>query len=46
MTDKLEARYMKTHFIEYTKESLGYYFYFSEDCNIILVKEGLGIEGG
>ena len=35
-TDKLETRSVKVNFIGYPKESIGYYFYFSEDNNVIV----------
>ena len=36
MLDKLDVRSMRCYFIRYPKESLGYYFYFSEDHNVIV----------
>ena len=36
MTDKLEARSIKTCFKGYSKESLGYCFYLPEDYNVIV----------
>ena len=35
-TDKLEARSFKAHFIGYSKETMGYYFYLSENHNVIM----------
>ena len=34
--DKLDARSVRGYFIGYPKESLGYYFYFPEDHNVIV----------
>ena len=34
--DKLEDRSMKAHFIGYPKKSLGYYFYFLENHNVLV----------
>ena len=36
MADKLEDRSAIAHFIGYPKESIGYYFYFSQDHNMIV----------
>ena len=42
--DKLEARSIKARFIGYPKESLGYYFYFSEDRNVIMSWHAIFLE--
>ena len=34
--DKLKVRSLRAHFIGYLKESMGYYFYLSEDYNVIV----------
>ena len=34
--DKLETKSFRAHFIGYPKESIGYYFYLSEDHNMIM----------
>ena len=39
--DKLEAKSLKAHFIGYPKEFLGYYFYFSEDHNVIVSQHAI-----
>ena len=36
MVKKLEDRSIIAHFIEYPKESMGYYFHFSQDHNVIV----------
>ena len=36
MAKKLEDKSIIAHFIEYPKESMGYYFYFSQDHNVIV----------
>ena len=41
---KLEVRSIKAHFIGYLKESLGYYFYFSEDHNVIVSRHPIFLE--
>ena len=35
-TNKLEARSFRAHFIGYPRETMGYYFYLSEDHNVIV----------
>ena len=42
--DKLDARSVRGSFIEYSKESLGYYFYFSEDHNVIVNRHATFLE--
>ena len=34
--DNLEARSFRAHFIGYLKKTMGYYFYISEDHNVIV----------
>ena len=36
MADKIEDRFVIARFIRYPKESMGYYFYFSQDHNVIV----------
>ena len=36
MADKLKDRSVIAHFIEYLKEIIGYYFYLSQDHNVIV----------
>ena len=36
MADKLEDRSVVAYFIGYPKESMGYYFYFPQDHNVIV----------
>ena len=43
-TDKLDAISMRDYFIGYPKESLGYYFYFSEDHNVIVSQHATFLE--
>ena len=42
--DKLEFRSFKARFIGYPKESLGYYFYISEDHNVIVSRNAIFLE--
>ena len=41
MADKLEDRSVIAHFIRYPKESMGYYFYFSQDHNVIVSQNAI-----
>ena len=42
--DKLDARSVRCYFIGYPKESLGYYFYFPEDHNVIVSRHATFLE--
>ena len=44
MIDKLEDRSIIAHFIEYPKESMGYYFYFPHDHNVIVSRHVIFLE--
>ena len=39
--DKLEFRFFRAQFIGYPKELLGYYFYVSEDHNVIVNRHAI-----
>ena len=42
--DKLDFRSFRARFIGYPKESLGYYFYISEDHNVIVSRHAIFLE--
>ena len=44
MADKLNTRSTRCYFIGYPKESLGYYFYFPEDHNVIMSRHATFLE--
>ena len=44
MADKLKDRSVIAHFIGYPKESMGYYFYFSQDHNMIVSQTTIFLE--
>ena len=44
MADKLEGRSIIALFIGYPKESIGYYFYFPQDHNVIVSRNTISLE--
>ena len=44
MVNKLEDRSIIAHFIGYSKESMGYYFYFPQDHNVIVSQNAIFLE--
>ena len=42
--DKLETRFFRTHFIGYSKEIMGYYFYLPKDHNMIVSRHAIFLE--
>ena len=44
MADKVEDTSVIAHFIGYPKEFMGYYFYFSQDHNVIVSRNTIFLE--